>query len=270
MRALVAIGDVIQVDHQDGILRGHGTQLVDGELVATVCGTVERVNKLVFVKPLRSRYEARVGDVVIGRVTELAQKRWKVDVNSKQDAHLMLSAVNLPGGIQRRRTATDELNMRSVFVEGDLISAEVQSASQDSIHLHTRSLKYGKLQMGQLVKVEPYLIKRLSQHFHSFGQYQVEVIFGCNGYVWISSVAQREQQQQQLEEDGAAIPIPLATRERICRVGNAVRALASQGLVVSPDSVVAAYEASVGWGIEPKDMLARAFGERLVARENHK
>ncbi|XP_024532408.1 exosome complex component RRP4 homolog [Selaginella moellendorffii] len=224
MRALVAIGDVIQRARNAACRRGAGSHCL---------------------RHCRAGEQARVCQAAS---FQLAQKRWKVDVNSKQDAHLMLSAVNLPGGIQ----------------------AEVQSASQDSIHLHTRSLKYGKLQMGQLVKVEPYLIKRLSQHFHSFGQYQVEVIFGCNGYVWISSVAQREQQQQQLEEDGAAIPIPLATRERICRVGNAVRALASQGLVVSPDSVVAAYEASVGWGIEPKDMLARAFGERLVARENHK
>ena len=35
--------------------RGHGTQVVDGRLVATVCGIVERVNKLVSVKPLRQR-----------------------------------------------------------------------------------------------------------------------------------------------------------------------------------------------------------------------
>lgn len=35
--------------------RGHGTQLVDGRLLATTCGTVMRVNKLVSVKPLKSR-----------------------------------------------------------------------------------------------------------------------------------------------------------------------------------------------------------------------
>lgn len=34
----------------------------------------------------------------------------------------MLSAVSLPGGIQRRRTAEDELQMREIFKEGDLVS----------------------------------------------------------------------------------------------------------------------------------------------------
>jgi hypothetical protein len=43
----------------------------------------------------------QVGDVVVGRVTEVAQKRWKMDVNGRQDAALMLSSVNLPGGVQR-------------------------------------------------------------------------------------------------------------------------------------------------------------------------
>jgi hypothetical protein len=45
--------------------RGHGTQVVDGKLVATVCGLVERVNKLVTVRPVHQRcatsHEARWG-----------------------------------------------------------------------------------------------------------------------------------------------------------------------------------------------------------------
>ena len=34
----------------------------------------------------------------------------------------MLSSVNLSGGVQRRRTFEDQLNMRSLFKENDLIS----------------------------------------------------------------------------------------------------------------------------------------------------
>ncbi len=53
---------------------------------------------------------------------QISGKKWRVDLHSKQEAGLQLSAVHLPGGVQRRRTAEDELTMRSVFVEGDLLS----------------------------------------------------------------------------------------------------------------------------------------------------
>lgn len=51
--------------------RGHGTQVVDDQLQATVCGIVDRVNKLVTVRPLHRRYVAEIGDIVVGRVTEV-------------------------------------------------------------------------------------------------------------------------------------------------------------------------------------------------------
>lgn len=47
---------------------------------------------------------------------------------------------------QRRRSAEDEQMMRKYLQEGDLVSAEVQSVFSDgSLSLHTRSLKYGKV-----------------------------------------------------------------------------------------------------------------------------
>jgi len=37
--------------------RGHGTYVQDQEVVASVAGTVERVNKLITVRPVRTRYD---------------------------------------------------------------------------------------------------------------------------------------------------------------------------------------------------------------------
>lgn len=125
--------------------RGHGTYVEDEELKASVSGAVERVNKLVSVKSLKARYVGDVGDVVVGRITEVGQNRWRVDVNSRQDAVLLLSSINLPGGVRRRRTVEDTLHMRQFFVENELIVAEVQQFFQDGgISLHTRN-KYGKV-----------------------------------------------------------------------------------------------------------------------------
>lgn len=107
---------------QSGFMRGHGTHLDDQRVISSVAGVVERINKLVSVRPLKARYTAEIGDVVVCRVVEMGQKRWKVDVNSRQDAVLLLASINLPGGVQRRKSENDELQMRSYFAEGDLLS----------------------------------------------------------------------------------------------------------------------------------------------------
>ena len=68
---LVTPGDLITTD--TGFMRGHGTYLEGERLQSSVAGVVERVNKLIRVEPLKTRYNGEVGDVIVGRVTELAQ-----------------------------------------------------------------------------------------------------------------------------------------------------------------------------------------------------
>lgn len=138
------------------IYRGHGTYMnpLSTSIIATVAGTVQKTNKLLSVHPMRARYTPEIGDLVVGRIVEVQSRRWKVDVAAPLLAQLPLSAINLPGGILRRRTSADELQIRTFFSEGDLVVAEVQSVHQDgSASLHTRSLKYGKLRNGVFLAV---------------------------------------------------------------------------------------------------------------------
>jgi exosome complex component RRP4 len=87
------------------------------------------------------------------------------------------------------RTTADQLQMRSLYTEFDLISAEIQNIGADGqISLHTRSMKYGKLENGQLIIVPSSLVKRLAQHYISF-PWGVDTILGRNGYIWITSKA---------------------------------------------------------------------------------
>ena len=99
-------------------------QTTSNELRASVAGTIERINKLITVRPAKTRYIGEVGDIVVGRIIEVQQKLWKVDCGTRLHANLNLAAVNLPGGELRRRGAGDELLMRRHLKEGDLILAE--------------------------------------------------------------------------------------------------------------------------------------------------
>ncbi|XP_067016048.1 exosome complex component RRP4-like isoform X2 [Acropora muricata] len=246
---IVSPGDVITED--TGYMRGHGTYIDGDKLIASVAGVVERVNKLICVRPFKTRYNGEVGDVVVGRITEVGQKRWKVETFSKLDSVLLLSSVNLPGGELRRRSAEDELMMRHFLAEGDLISAEVQSLYSDgSLSLHTRSLKYGKLREGTLVQVPPSLVKRCKTHFLNF-PCGATVILGNNGYVWICPLEEEEptltdnQTDRITADERPPQNIQDTDRETIARLRNCVVTLADHGVTLFITSLQYAYDASL-------------------------
>ncbi len=59
---------------------------------------------ILFFTPKTDRFNGEIGDVVVGRVTEVAQKRWRIDTQSRLDSVLTLASVNLPGGALVRKT----------------------------------------------------------------------------------------------------------------------------------------------------------------------
>ncbi|KAK2584216.1 hypothetical protein KPH14_006634 [Odynerus spinipes] len=213
-----------EISSQPNFLRGHGTYVDDeNTLRASVAGVLEKVNKLISVRPLKARYQGEIGDVVVGRITEVQQKRWKVDTNSKLDSVLLLSSVNLPGGELRRRSAEDEQTMRRYLQEGDLICAEVQSTFVDgSLSLHTRVLKYGKLSQGIMLKVPPALIKRKKTHFHNL-ESGASLILGNN--------------------------VPQDNREVCARLRNCVLILAQCNMKLTDTSITYAYEESMKYKV---------------------
>ncbi|KAG8704839.1 exosome non-catalytic core subunit rrp4 [Ceratobasidium sp. 395] len=259
------------ITSSQSFMRGHGTFVEGEQVIASVAGTVERVNKLVSVKPVKSRYTPEVGDLVVGRISEVQNKRWKVGVNSRQDGLLLLSSVNLPGGVQRRKLESDELQMRTFFEEGDLLVAEVQSLFGDgSISLHTRSLRYGKLRNGQLVIIPPGLIRRLKSHFFSL-PCGVDVIMGLNGFIWVSKHVKEMNQVGEEGFDAEAVysnkndPIDTTTSRAIARVSNVIRVLARHHIPLTDHLIEQAYEWVIDQSIGIIDILSEEIAESLVA-----
>ncbi|KAF8975834.1 exosome non-catalytic core subunit rrp4 [Entomortierella lignicola] len=271
---VVTPAEVITTD--TAFMRGHGTYVDDEKVISSLAGVVERVNKLISVKPLHTRYTGEIGDVVVGRITEVAQKRWKVDVNARQDSILMLSSVNLPGGVQRRKQESDELQMRNFFMEGDLVVAEVQAFFADGAYsLHTRSLKYGKLRNGSFITVSPALVQRCKSHFHSLSC-GVDLILGLNGYIWISAhVPQNldEIDTEQVYSNKNKEDITPNDRESIARVANCIKALAQEFIFINDTIISFAYEASLQYSLKDlhkKEIMHDIASEATSAVDNMK
>ncbi|QQP48927.1 Exosome complex exonuclease RRP4, partial [Caligus rogercresseyi] len=111
----VTPGDVIT--RESGFMRGHGTYAAKDEKVMKISSWLPWAES----SSVSTSSSGEIGDVLVGRISEVQQRRWKVDVNSRLDAVLQLS----------RRSSEDELAMRSYLREGDLISAEVQTLYKD-------------------------------------------------------------------------------------------------------------------------------------------
>ncbi|KAJ1641733.1 Exosome complex component rrp4 [Coemansia erecta] len=245
-------------------MRGHGTFGENDTIYSSVAGAVERINKLVSVRPLKQRYSGEIGDIVVGRITEVGSKRWRVDVNSRQDGVLLLSSINLPGGIQRRKLESDELQMRTFFAEGDLVFAEVQSFFADGgLSLHTRSIQYGKLRNGQLVTVFPQLVPRSRSHFHTL-PCGVDIVVGVNGYIWVSKhvPAAKVEANSELIYSDRNEHISDSERETIARIANCIHLLNRLYVKITDTSIIFAYEASLPHAV--KDLLTKEVATDLA------
>lgn len=266
-------------------MKGHGVYFLENRTFSAVAGNISRVNRLLSVVPLRGRYEPETGDHVVGRITEVGQKRWKVNIGAKQDAVLMLGSVNLPGGILRRKSESDELQMRTFLKEGDLLNAEVQTIFNNGMaSLHTRSLKYGKLRNGLFLLVPSSLI--IKQKNHSFDlPGNVSIVIGMNGFIWLSKTVKAHRGElsnnnlpmsnttsytpgdgnmaiTRLEEgssweiysDKNDAVIDLNVRSSILRYYNVIKALAFCELGITEPRIRMGYEESMIFS-EPGDLI---------------
>ena len=246
-------------------MRGHGTFTADTEATtirSTLAGTLQKTNKLLSIVPLRARYTPEIGDLVIGRIVEVQSRRWKVDVAAPLLANLLLSSINLPGGILRKRTSVDELNIRSYFSEGELVVAEVRELFQDgSASLHTRSLKYGKLRNGYFMAVSGMgggagVVRAKRQIFtiQTPGRGgEVDVILGVNGHIWLARHSEEKRADVGINRIEEAVDANMyssqndeigpETRREIGRLAGCIRALVEGGVKVDEGTVRAAYEA---------------------------
>ncbi|KAI5462521.1 hypothetical protein BGZ63DRAFT_423774 [Mariannaea sp. PMI_226] len=272
-------------------MRGHGTYVPSGssDITSSLAGTLTKTNKLLSVRPLRARYTPEIGDLVVGRIVEVQAKRWRVDVAASQLAILQISAINLPGGILRKRTETDELQIRSFFAEGDLVVAEVQQLHQDgAASLHTRSLKYGKLRNGVFVSVSGTgggggVVRSKRQVWtmdvaNAGGK--VDILLGVNGYIWISKHVEGDANAEsaginRMEESVTSKvyssqndPIDVSAMREIARIRSVILALVENGLRVDEETVTNGYNEAVELGRESTDddlYLGGDKGRRLAA-----
>ena len=134
-----------------------------------------------------------------------------------------------------------------------------------------------QLERGQLLTVDPYLVKRRKQHFHHLEEYGIDLIIGCNGYIWIGEhveardkmVVDQGSNSEQLiakcdknsmdldEQDGTYTP--REARENICRIANAIRVLSRLGFNITVEVILETVNLSNSLNLDIHVMLGSEF-----------
>ena len=142
-----------------------------------------------------------------------------------------------------------------------------------------------QLSIGQQLTVAPYLVKRQNQHFHHLEQYGIDLILGCNGFIWVGEhvEARDDMIEDQINQSDQQVLIPSKnsvsleeqeknytapeTSEYICRAANAVRVLSTLGFILTLEIIKGVIDLSLSVNLDIHDMLGSEFCVLVAEKE---
>ncbi len=190
-RQLVAPGDLLA---EGNYVAGENTYKTEEKVYATCIGLVDFQERSVFVVALKAFYAPRVGDTVIGGVTDVTIGGWIVDINSPYPALLRASDV------MERSYRPQRNNLTSIFDVGDILIAKIVSYDRTRDPLLTvRESDLGKVTRGQIVDIVPSKIPRLIGKKGSMittikKETGCHIVLGQNGRVLVSGKTIEDEQ----------------------------------------------------------------------------
>lgn len=142
-----------------------------------------------------------------------------------------------------------------------------------------------QLNRGQLLTVPPYLVKRQKQHFHHLEEFGIDLILGCNGFIWVGEhvEAKDDMIEDQVSQSDSQVLFPnkncvsleeqeknytiLETRKYISRAANAVRVLSTLGFNITLEIIKGIIDLSLSMNLDIHDMLGSEFCVLVAEKE---
>lgn len=178
-REVVIPGEVIASGEE--YLPGEGTEKRGTDIVAIRYGLAEESNRLVKVIALSGIYQARRGNVVIGKVENITFNGWVIDIDSPIGAFLPLSEI--PRYVNKD-------GMSEVFDIGEMVVAKIIGVNGRGIDLTIKSRGLGKIEEGMIIKINSNKVPRVIGKEGSMiniikKETGCNITVGQNGLIWI-------------------------------------------------------------------------------------
>ncbi len=190
-KQIVTPGDLLA---EGEYLAGENTYIENKKIYSSRLGLVEYDNKKVNVVALKAFYIPRIGDLVIGTVTDVGFNGWTIDINAPYMAFLR------PSDVLSRPFKPQKDELSQVLNVGDLVVAKI--ISYDRSHdpqLTVAEPGLGKITRGQILKITPTKIPRVIGKKGSMitmikDETGCQIILGLNGVVLITGKTLEDEQ----------------------------------------------------------------------------
>lgn len=181
-RRLVVPGDLIDLPNPR-LKPGPGTYARDGKVFAARLGLLAERNGQYGVIPLSGVYVPRVGDLVIGVVTEVGPSNWLMSINAPYPAPMHSSET--PWKLEFGETA-------EYLKAGDAVLCKVlfvDETKKTQVTMKEPNLR--KLQGGQIIEIQPSKVARVIGKTGSMIAVikkftDVWMFVGQNGRIWLN------------------------------------------------------------------------------------
>lgn len=178
-REVIIPGEVIISG--DEYLPGDWTRREGKDIIASRFGLAEKSGRLIRVIPLSGIYTPRIGNVVIGTVTDVTFNGWIIDINAPYLAFLPL--------MESPRFVSKE-NLQDFLDIGEILVAKVDSMKHRGVDLTIRAKGLGRQENGMIIHINPNKVPRVIGREGSMinlikNETKCDIIVGQNGLIWI-------------------------------------------------------------------------------------
>ena len=182
-KQLVAPGEILA---EGRYLSGENTHREGEKVYSSRVGVVEIAGDRLGVIPLKGPYIPHVGDVVVGRIVDIAMSGWIVDIDAPYPA--LLPASETFG----HRGPRGSVDLSRIFNIGDLVVSEVLAFDRTRDPLITaKGPGLGKIASARIIQLSPAKVPRLIGRKGSMISLLkkgtgANIIVGQNGIVLVS------------------------------------------------------------------------------------
>ena len=175
-------GDIIVT----GDYRPEQNVILEGDrLMSTAIGFSEIKDDLVTVTPLTGLYTPKTDDLVVGKIVSHNALSWEVNINSYYPG--ILTASDVFG--KDYSPSRDDLSLK--LNTGDIILARIANVNSRDPLITITGENLGKVDSGELVKISPTKILRLTEKNGSMiqtieGSTNATITVGQNGLIIVS------------------------------------------------------------------------------------